>query len=70
VIWREIETDPPPHGRTVLLGWAHWHSRDWLMEAGPASWGSVGNRSFHGQATHWMPLDDEYAAGMKIGAKP
>lgn len=66
VEWRSIEDDPPPHGRIVLLGWCRWHDGDWMMAADAASWGSEGYRSFHGEATHWRPLDAEYEAGRKI----
>jgi hypothetical protein len=59
--WQPIET--APHGETVLLG--YWTNdglgnRDWNADVGMASWGwrrgSISNMSYHGQATHWMPL--------------
>jgi len=62
-MWQKIES--APHGERVLLGW--WQpdglgEQDWECEVGAASWGwrrnGVSNMSYHGRATHWMPLPE------------
>ena len=54
--WQSVET--APHGEFVLLGWAE--NDEWKCEVAAARWGwaiaGTGNRSWHGQATHWRPL--------------
>ena len=67
--WRSIETEPPPHSRVVLLGWARWYDQYWEMEVSPASWGSNGAMSWHGKATHWLPLSAESEAGAVIASQ-
>lgn len=56
--WRLIKT--APHETPVLLGW--WSDGEWLYEAGKASHGwrreLISTMSWHGQATHWMPLPE------------
>jgi hypothetical protein len=66
--WRQIATDPPPHSRIVLLGWRRRIDGDWMIETGAASWGARNDRSVHAQATHWQPLDEAYAAGLRVAA--
>ena len=56
--WKPIDT--APHGELVLL-WVPATQRTIAeMEVGAASWGwrsgGISNMSYHGRATHWMPL--------------
>jgi hypothetical protein len=54
--WQPIET--APHETYVLLGW--WDEGKWNSATGFASHGwrrdGISTMSWHGQATHWMPL--------------
>lgn len=57
--WQPIET--APHQIIILLCWWDDMIEEWCYECAFASWGkknSLGhsNRSWHGEATHWMPL--------------
>lgn len=61
--WQPIET--APHDVDILLAIppSPLVTRDWSFEAGPASTGKrysngASTLSFHGSATHWMPLPD------------
>ena len=57
--WQPISS--APHNAAVLLCWADWRDGKWCMQVGAASTGGTyengySNRSYHGSATHWMPL--------------
>jgi hypothetical protein len=61
--WRDIASDPPPHGEYVLLCWYHGHWETWEYEAQAYSHGirhddGHSSVSYHGSATHWMPLPE------------
>lgn len=59
--WRDIESDPPPHNIAVLLAWPDWRDGRWIMVVDSYSTGEryksgFSSVSYHGSATHWMPL--------------
>ncbi len=66
--WRDISVDEPPEGISVLLAYKNSmkkfvannaHIPDWCFEARPyCILGSGGAKSWHREATHWMPLPD------------
>jgi hypothetical protein len=82
--WRDIASDPPPHGLPVLLGWKAWQSGAWEYEASPYSTGArmdngYSNLSEHGHATHWRmifpptnatPPEIEHSLGMYAPETP
>lgn len=57
--WRPITE--APHAIKLLIGWRE-PTGEWNCVVGQASWGhrdettGISNRSWHGRATHWMPL--------------
>lgn len=66
--WRDISVDEPPEGISVLLAYKNSmkkfvannaHIPDWCFEVRPyCILGSGGAKSWHREATHWMPLPD------------
>jgi hypothetical protein len=60
--WQLVDTCP--HNAIVLLAWHDRYSGVWRYEVGSASTGSryengYSTVSYHGSATHWMPLPAE-----------
>lgn len=57
-MWRPIEEAEP--NRTYILGWSDWRDDKWITEVAPACHGRrnevASSMSWHGSATHFMPL--------------